>query len=502
MALRKYVGFVGPSYTPASRIAAYDRTVNWFPERIESGTGNAEARYWLVPTPGHANFETVSDSPGRGGIFIAEAIVDGSISPFYFIAGSTLYRYADPPTVMATGIVNGSDAPVTIVTNGVGGNYQLLFASDSTVYCFDTTSHTLTTVGTGHAVAFLNGYGVILNRVLNQFQFSAQFDFTSWDALDVVPREDASDNWQTVLAYREELWLFGAITTSIYFNDADDPDIPWKPNESAFIQMGIFSPYSACIVGGAPMWVGKDDAGNGVVYRASGYSPVRISTHPIEVILQGSAGQPNRAETCTYQQNGHVFAEITIPENFPELPGGTFGSTLVYDVTEGLWHERGEENGLQFQQMDTRGYFNGQSLSRSSGKVYTVILSSTSSLAWYGPNGLPIVRLRRAPHLNVSQQRIRYSHLRLLMETGLGLGNVPSTTVGFDPEISLSWSDDGGQTFGASYPVSAGKIGEFSTLVEWRQLGQARDRIFEFRCSAPVPWRLIDAFIDYSIGPS
>jgi len=485
MALRPYPGFVGPSYTLKSKIAAYDRCMNWFPERIESGTG--PSRYWLVPTPGYFPQVTGLDSPGRGGITIAGATIDGVESPTYFVAGSTLYRY--PSTVMASGIVNGGGNPVKIVTNGEEGGHQLLFAADSTVYCFDTTSHALTIVGTGHAVEFLNGYGIILNTNTNRFFFSGLFDFTSWSALDVVVREDASDNWVTVLAYREELWLFGTRTTSIYYN-ADDPDTPWQPNESAFIQEGIAGPYSATIVDGAPMWEGRNDAGFGIIFRASGYSPVRVSTYAVEDAIGAGPdfGGTSDAEGCTYQQAGHVFYELTFPLQ---------NMTWVYDLTEGLWHERGERNALEFQELDTRGFFSGLTLSRTAGTVYSVVATYA-----FGTNGDPITRLRRAPHLNQAQQRTRYSHFRLLMETGLGLGGVPSTDVGYDPQISLSWSDDGGQTFGASYQASAGRIGAFSQLVEWRQLGQARDRIFELTCSAPIPWRLIDAFLDYSVGSS
>ncbi len=494
MALRKYPGFVGPSYTSQSKIAAYDRTVNWFVESIESGTG--PARYVLYPTPGFTSTVTGLDSPGRGGLTITGPAIGGSISgESFFVSGATLYQF--PSTVRGTGIVNGADHPVTIVTNGDQG-HQLLFASDSTTYAYDTTSHVLTSEGTGHAVAFLNGYGIRVNQITNAFDFSAQFDFTSWDPLDTVTREDASDRWLTVLAYREELWLFGTETTSIYFN-GDDADIPFQPNESAFIQMGILSPYSAIIADGAPMWLGQDGAGNGVVYRAQGYSAVRVSTHAVEFAIQSYA-LTNIAEACTYQMNGHVFYELTIPSQ--EGDGASIGGTWVYDITEGLWAERGLWNGLQFQEMDTRGYFGGFTLSRSSGTVYSVVTNQASSSAWLATDGTGQVRLRRAPHINQAQLRIRYSRFRLLMETGVGLGTVPVGVEGFDPLISLSWSDDGGQTFGSSYTVSAGEIGQFSTLVEWRQLGQARDRIFQVTCSAPVPWRLIDAFLDYSIGPS
>lgn len=493
MALRPYPGFVGPSYTSQSKIAAYDRTVNWYPERIESGTGTA--RYALYPTPGFANFVTLGDAPGRGGLSIGGTSSSGSISGnTYLVAGSTLYQY--PSTTLATGIVNGSDGFVEMVTNGDQG-HQLLFSSDSTSYCFDTDTNVLTSVGVGHSVAFLNGYGLRLDQFENKFYFSASFDFSTWDPLDVVAREDASDNWVKLVVYHKEVWLLGARTTSIYYN-GDNPDTPFQPIQSAFMNVGIVAPNSACIVAGSLMWIGQDAGGNGVVYRANGYSPERISTHPVEDAFQliaadGSGGLLD-AEGTYYQRNGHDFYELTLP---PRDPSTAVGATWVYDATEGLWSERGNWNGLVFACMDTRGYFVGPdiSLSRTSGKIYTVFPTH-----FLGTSGDPIVRLRRAPHILSAQYRIRYSHLRVLMETGIT--TVVPPTAGSDPTIALRWSDDGGQTWGNTVTTSVGATGEYSRLVDFWQLGQARDRVFEFRVSDPVPYRLVDCYVDYSVGVS
>lgn len=494
MALRPYAGFVGPSYTLQSKIAAYDRTVNWFPERIESGTG--QAAYWLVPTPGYSTSLTLGDSPGRGSLT--------NNGDQYLVSGTTFYS-----GITSRGTVsNLADAPAYMVTNGDPGG-QVLIASDAKTYAYNTTTHLLTLVGTITvstsyvSIGFLSGIGLRLDPDLSEVQFSATEDFTSWDPLDIFRRVDAPDRWVRLLVFHNEIWLFGTNTSSIYYFDADDEAEPFKKNPSAFIQTGIMAPWSACIVDGSPMWIGRNENGWGIVYRANGYTPDRISTHAVEYALQQLAndGRLHLAEGSTYQENGHVFYELSFPSLSADVPGATW----VYDSTAGLWHERGAWDGLQYVELDTRGHFTSavggeqqqQTLSRTSGKIYTQSLALST-----GTDGLGMRRLRRAPHINKAQQRIRYSHLRLLMETGLGLGTVVSTAPGYDPSITLRWSNDGGQTFGASFPASTGRIGAYSQLVEWRQLEQAQDRIFELACSAPVPYRLIDAFLDYSVGPS
>jgi hypothetical protein len=351
-----------------------------------------------------------------------------------------------------------------------------------------------------HFIGFLDGYGLALNTDTSILRISAIEDFSTWNDLDVAQRNDAADRWASMVVSHKEIWLFGSETTSVYYNSfgpsSAPTDFPFTPIPSVFIPIGIGAPHSACVVDGSPMWIGRGVNGIGVVYRANGYTPERVSTHAVEYAFsQLPTANLIAAEGSTYQEDGHIFYELTFPTL---LDGAEPGATWVYDVTAGLWHERGRWDGLVYVELDTRGHaFNlGQqyTISRTTGQVW--IQSVAYSVGTDGVTG--IRRLRRAPHIIQAQQRIRYSHMRLLMETGLGL----STGQGSDPQVMLRWSDDGGQSFGAEYLASAGKIGSHRTLVDWWQLGQGRDRIFEVSTSDPTLFRLIDCWIDYSIGPS
>lgn len=633
MALRPYPGFVGPSYTSQSKIAAYDRTVNWYPERIESGTGTAT--YVLYPAPGYvAGSNVFPTTPGRV-VFALNGVI-------YTIYGSCLYTTSDQIVLRAQGLSDLSGDVAQIVGNGDAG-HQLLLRCDETLYAFDVNAvpgpqtldppaaapthgnnsgggsmpsgyfgyaYTFVTAtgettaspriplfnpGTGdpfggaelvegiskgvsavtsvnvyrtvaqadagaamtaqlklvgaitnadaqwanpvlqftdiftdaslgvnvptvntatvnvvalttipdlasNKIDYLNGYGLSLDRDRSEVRFSAPFDFLVWDALDVFQRSDAADRWQSMIVHHKEIWLFGNATTSVYYN-SDDPDLVFQPITSVFITVGIIAPNSVCVVGGQIMWIGQGVDGVGIVYRADGYTPTRISTHAVEyafsqLAVDGIIPALTLAEGSTYQENGHVFYELT----FPSMAHGTLlGCTWVYDATEGFWHERGPDNGLVFSELDIRGHVQVNSAqyttSRTSGKFYTQSVAFST-----GTDGIGVVRLRRAPHIVSAQYRIRYSHLRVLMETGIT--TIVPPVAGSDPTIALRWSDDGGQTWGNTVTTSVGATGEYSRLVDFRQLGQARDRIFEFRVSDPVPYRLVDCYVDYSVGVS
>jgi hypothetical protein len=65
-----------------------------------------------------------------------------------------------------------------------------------------------------------------------------------------------------------------------------------------------------------------------------------------------------------------------------------------------------------------------------------------------------------------------------------------------EPQVMLRWSDDGGHSWSNEYAVGAGFAGEFSKRVEWRRLGRSRDRVYEISVTDPIPWRIVDAYLD------
>jgi hypothetical protein len=109
-----------------------------------------------------------------------------------------------------------------------------------------------------------------------------------------------------------------------------------------------------------------------------------------------------------------------------------------------------------------------------------------------------IRRLRRAPHVANENVRIFYRKFELDLERGVGL----VTGQGSDPEVMVRLSRDGGHTWGEPMRMSAGRMGEYTTRVIARRLGQARDTVFEVTVSDPVAWSLVQAWLDLEAGTS
>ncbi len=488
--MARWLGFCGPSYTAKSRIAAYDESVNLFCERVESGTG--EADYTLYQAPGYQTVLTLGDSPGRGSLAIGDL--------GYLTAAGTTFFQAFTSRGTISNLVNG---PVYMVTNGVAAG-QVLIASDNNTYAFDLNTHTFASVGSQTSTAyptsigFLGTYGLRLDPALSQVQFSSPNDLTAWNALDVFDREDQPDRWMRLIVYSKQVWIFGEFTTSIYYL-SDDTANPFLPVQSAFIEVGIAAVASACIVGGDLMWIGQSASGAGIVYRAQGYTPVRVSTFAVEHAISTLGGFLGRAQGSTYTENGHVFyvLDFTFPEDVEGFPG----ISLVYDTTTGLWHKRGRWTGLDYAELDARDYFNTGdennpqifALSRTTGKIY-----QQSALFYTGTDGTGIRWMRRAPHLTKENKGCIIYTVELKFEPGVAA----ATGAGSDPHFSLRVSKNGGQTWSNTRTKSAGLIGQFDVRAIWDGLGYGRDRLIEIAGSDPIFTPIIDAFVDARFGVS
>ena len=67
---------------------------------------------------------------------------------------------------------------------------------------------------------------------------------------------------------------------------------------------------------------------------------------------------------------------------------------------------------------------------------------------------------------------------------------------GYNPEVMLRFSDDGGHTWSNEHWSSIGKIGEYGRRVFWRRLGMTlklRDRVYEISMTAPVKIAIMGA---------
>jgi len=230
-------------------------------------------------------------------------------------------------------------------------------------------------------------------------------------------------------------------------------------------------------------WLGRDDRGDGMVYRANGYTGQRISTHAVEWQIQ-QYGDLSDAIGYTYQQDGHSFYVLVFP---------SANTTWVYDAATQAWHERAGWNNGQFTRHrgNCQVFFNTQVIlgDFENAKLYAlrqdVYADDTHPQRW--------LRSWRALPTGVNNYSETAQHsLQLNCETGVGL----NSGQGFDPQVMLRWSDDGGHTWSYEHWRSMGRLGNFGFRTFWRRLGMTdklRDRVYEISGTDPVKIAIVGA---------
>ena len=455
--------------------------LNGYAEIVESRQGKSVLA--LYGTPGLKRFTTL---PGTGPI---RGMFSASNGRCFVVQGNSFFELFRTGAANLYGPLRTTSGPVSMDDNGVHlmavdgpTGYTLTFATGAFAQIQDADFH-----GADRVVA-LNNYFLLNKKDTQQFYWTDPLAIT-FDPLDFASAEGFPDWVLSLLTAHSSIWLFGATSTEVW-GFTGNVTAPFARIPSAFIQQGIVAPHSAVRVGETVCWLSANEQGRGVVVQASGYSPERISTHPVEVAMQGYGIIDDALGWCE-QREGHLFYWLTFP---------TANVTWVYDATAGLWHTRGayfpptgqigrhRANCYVLAFRDT--YLVGDYLD---GRVYALDFQT------YSDDGTALVFEATMPPLFDAEgfHRVAQRHLRLDCKVGVGLdgGVVP----GHQPVVKLRLSNDGGETWPLERSARLGALGRTHTLVDFWQLGSGYDRRCKLRITDPVPRVILGAVTDVEV---
>lgn len=475
----EYPAFCGESYVSQSPLASVARAVNFYPEKLR--TEGRKVNVALYPTPGLTAFAAAAESPGRG-IFAQENRCFSSI-------GNKIYEAFAAGVLTLRGAVSLDTNPVQFTTNGDGGQ-QLGLASAGQFYLIDLATNAFSNpTGAVNQVLQLDGRFVGLDTLTSTLRISNLLNGLIWSP-NIAQRSSASDAWRAMaLSGSKEIFILGEFTGDVWYNAGTSP-FPLAPRQGILITPGIAAAYSLAKCGGDLMWLGNSDGGGNQVVLAQGYQTQAVSTEAVDhaIGVYKRTARIDDAVAFAYEEDGHHFYEI----NFP-----TADATWVFDKDTGWWHERGTWDG-------TTGRYKAwgpQYFASAFGKNLVCdhrsgTISRMGIDLFQDAGGAPLRRLRVAPGFQSELKMIYIDLFRLYLQTGVGL----SSGQGVDPQVFLSTSYDGGQTYGSERWRSGGKQGKTALLVDWRKLGGATDWAFQIVMSDPVPWRILGAYLERRMG--
>jgi hypothetical protein len=473
------IPIIGPSYTVRSPNFDCARTVNLYPVMDETGEGKAVKA--LYGTPGLRLLATLG---GTGGIRATYRPAKGDA---IVVRGASVYRVTPSWFSTLIGKINTSLGVVSISDNGT----TAVLVDGENGYTLNLTTNKLTRItdpafyGADY-VDFLDSYLIFSKPDSFTFYISGQYEVT-FDPLDFASAEDTPQDIVRHFVDHREVWFFKRTSASI-FVDSGSADFPFARTQTA-IEVGCAAAASVCKLDNSIFWLGEEEGGTGSVWRAQGYTPVRISTEAVEHAIQGYS-RIDDAIAYAYQQEKHAFYVLTFP---------TANATWVYDAFTQQWHERAwrkpADGSLNRHRSNCHMFFGGEHVvgDWESGNIYAL------DLDYYSDNGDPMPAIRTTGHVsNPTYARMFFDLLQVDMETGVGL----QSGQGSDPQALLEWSDDGGHVWSNKHSKSMGKVGQYRARCRWLRMGASRDRVYRLTITDPVKRAIIGASANVRLGIS
>lgn len=558
-----FSGFIGASYTSRSLSADGEETINLFPEIVESGKSKSANQMALYRTPGlkAIPIQIVDRLPYTGYVF------RGAIQGMYSIQVVT--QFLNTPQTTTGVFVVGAPTDVTWyaflliqisqqyatqagipagfkaayigpIANPGTGNYisfaandfEILIVANPNGYIYNCISQAFAAISAdgyngGVTATCVDGYFVVNNPDSNSFSVSAFNDGLTWSGLDQESTQDYPDILSAVANYDHYLQLFGARRSECYYDTGSNSAL-FARYEGSYQYQGIVAPWSVAFQDNSPFYLGQNEAGQGVVFRLTQFTPTRVSNMAMESQIQDYQSLTDAFGT-SYQAGGHMFYVLHFPSAFnnPNYVNDNtqpqfLGVTWVYDVTASaqaqmaMWHKRlsWNPNTGQYTAHAGRFYmaFNGLHLvgDFSSPTVYELNMNFTTDA------GAPIRWMRAAPHISTQMFRNTYRWMQLDMQTGTGFNaDVAAATVqlpgwgtqtynrpaiGSNPTVTLNWSDDGGFSWSGDLQMTVGRIGRYGHQATVNRLGLARDFTARTFSTDPGVVCLVNAFLGVEAG--
>ena len=533
---------LGSTYVARSVNAADARMVNLFPEIVpEAGKEPA----FQTRAPGLNLLNTNGTGTIRG-----LWAFSSSDSTAFVVSGTQLYRITTAYVPTLIGTIAGT-GPVSMADNGT----QLFIAANGPSYIYNNVTNAFGQITDPDfpgavTVAYLDGYFVFNEPNSQKMWITALLDGTSIDPLEFASTEGSPDGLVAVIANFREVWAFGTNSIEVW-SDTGATDFPLQRIPGAFNELGCAAPYSIAKMDNGLFWLGRDRRGQGIVYRANGYAGQRISTHAVEWQIQQYSDLSD-AVAYTYQQDGHSFYVLIFPT--------ANTTWVYDVATQAWHERAGWDNGMFTRHRSNCQMSFGNNVivgDYQNGNIYSFDLEDYSD---NGSIQKWLRSWRALPTGQNDLKRTAQHSLQLDCETGVGLNLYPAydaeeltaengdiliaeyvqneitaetgevltteagdgfeplvdaaaypvpfvppmmlSTVGYpaapgyDPQVMLRWSDDGGHTYSNEHWVSIGKIGEYYRRAIWRRLGMTmklRDRVYEVSATDPVKIAIMGA---------
>jgi hypothetical protein len=428
----------------------------------------------LVTTPGSVivdNGTTLSGIPR--GLFQADGFAGGKL----VVPDSTtirLYDTAADSWGSLTGVITGSDR-VQAAFGEVEGAFLAngaLFVSDGSSVAAVTDAD-FATLLSDHSETAFTSVATIGQRMVftygSRFGYSAALDFDNTTTLSYYTAENAPDGIVAGVTLGDMLWIFGTQTIEPWVQTGDNDD-PFRPMTSQVVRRGCMARDTIVQLDNTLFFIADDRT----VRRLDDLTPTILNDKDMWVTRHLVGVSASDVICSKMETDAHSFYIINTPT-----------ACIVYDVATGQFHKRetyGEDTWeWAYIVRKDASFYAGSRLYSTLAKLSRDYKSDRMADA--STFGTEIVR-KFSAHLPVMNGRPAMTSVRLDGMKGVGL----NSGQGSSPVVSMSISNDNGNTFGTDRPKSLGAIGEYDARTLWNQCGRAKPEqtVLLFSVSDPV----------------
>lgn len=452
-------GFCGASYALDNRYAGIERTRNWY-TLVNESAEEKKFKVALSPCPGNIQFGPLPvpvpfNQPNRGLIEYRGLVygVNGSVVFTMFPEASGGGAYFN------LGTIDNDGLPVSMVGNGNGqigivsgphGNLWVIQGAGTDGPVLVPVPVSAGNFLGGSFITAQDGYLLAVVPGSNKFQISGTDttpvgDMRLWDPANVSIQAGQADLLSAILSSREYMRLFGQRRSQVYYNAGSNGagGFPFQSYNETFIETGIAAPFSLAEFEDALVWIGQDSRGIRACWKDQAFQPQRVSDFAVE---QEWATYPTLADAIAFPMiwRGQRIYQVTFP---------TANKTWWYNDTASM--------------LLGRPVWTERTFTSSSGVVgarperFHCFAGGFHLVGSNGADGNPGAIYR----YGVNQDPYAYT----------GAAN---------PQWLLRWSNDGGNTFGPEYQLSATQPGQYTRRVYYNRCGYARDRVFWLRSAS------------------
>lgn len=468
------VNLVGGSNPNRTRAISQERTLNLYPEPVQTGAYPSV----LLPWPGS---EILSDGTGLGaprGLYTHERT-----GVVYKVTDTTLYSMdingveTSIGTIIGTGLVIFESLYDNIGAIGT----KLLITSTTNGYVYDITAGTLTEVTdpsyvAGGSVTALQQF-VIWQLDINRYAVADIGNPGSIQAENISTTPISADDLVRITRYREVVYMMGSKVIEPYYIGTSGTN-PLISIQNGSIPVGLIS--RGCVHSNDTFlyWISPEKK----LYRTRAYDAQSVTPPSIHNDLTKLDFSDARL-TCMTRDGQNFILILTSTKSY------------VYSETTNAWFELAytadEDPYLAFQY--TFAYDKHLILSRLDSRV----LELKDDL--YTDNGQIIIRERITAPINASSLgknggRFFVKRAELILESGIG------NLVEVNPLVAISHSLDFGQSFSNEQWVKAGRDGENNLRVEYYQMVNCRQIQFKIKASDPNFFNFHSFAIDVKMG--